>query len=129
MTELSEAEWRERLTPEQYQVLRDKGTEPAFSGVYWDTKEEGLYRCAACGNALFRSEEKYDAGTGWPSFTEPVAFYALREEVDTSYGMRRIEVLCDNCGSHLGHLFEDGPRPTGQRYCMNSVSLDLEPDD
>jgi peptide-methionine (R)-S-oxide reductase len=126
MIELSDSEWRERLTPEQYAVLRGKGTERAFTGAYWDTKDEGLYRCAACGNPLFRSDVKYDSGTGWPSFTEPVAPDAVRYEEDTSYGMRRVEVVCGNCGSHLGHVFEDGPAPAGQRFCMNSISLDLD---
>jgi peptide-methionine (R)-S-oxide reductase len=125
--QLSDEEWRERLTPQQYEVLRRKGTERAFTGAYWDAKDEGLYRCAACENPLFRSTDKYDSGTGWPSFTEPVSPEAVRLEEDRSYGMRRVEVLCGNCGSHLGHLFDDGPAPTGQRYCMNSVSLDLEP--
>ncbi len=125
--QLSDEEWRERLTPQQYEVLRRKGTERAFTGAYWDAKDEGLYRCAACENPLFRSTDKYDSGTGWPSFTEPVSPDAVRLEEDRSYGMRRVEVLCGNCGSHLGHLFDDGPAPTGQRYCMNSISLDLEP--
>lgn len=125
--ELSEEEWRQRLTPEQYGVLRAKGTERAFTGAYWDSKDEGVYRCAACGQALFSSETKYDSGTGWPSFWQPIEPGAVRYEEDRSYGMRRVEALCGRCGSHLGHIFEDGPMPTGQRYCMNSISLELDP--
>jgi peptide-methionine (R)-S-oxide reductase len=126
--ELTDAEWRERLSPEQYAVMRGHGTEPAFTGAYWDSKEEGVYRCAACGQELFASATKYDSGTGWPSFTEPIDPGAVGETVDASYGMRRIEVHCSRCGAHLGHVFDDGPAPTGQRFCMNSVSLRLDPD-
>jgi peptide-methionine (R)-S-oxide reductase len=126
-TQLTDAQWRERLSPDQYAVLRGKGTERAFTGAYWDAKDPGLYRCAACANPLFRSEDKYDSGTGWPSFTRPVEPGAVLLEEDNAYGMRRVEVLCGRCGGHLGHVFDDGPAPTGERYCMNSVSLDLQP--
>lgn len=125
--QLTDEQWRERLTPEQYAVMRDKGTERAFTGAYWDTKEPGVYRCAACRAELFRSDTKYDSGSGWPSFTEPVRPDAVRYETDTAYGMRRTEALCARCDAHLGHVFDDGPAPGGQRYCMNSVSLELQP--
>jgi len=127
--ELTDAEWRARLSPEQYEVMRGKGTERAFTGAYWDAKDDGTYRCAACDQPLFSSATKYDSGTGWPSFTEPIDPGVVALETDTSYGMRRVEVTCGRCGAHLGHVFDDGPRPTGQRYCMNSVSLRLDPEE
>ena len=123
--QLSEEEWRKRLTPEQYHVLREAGTERAFSGQYWNTKEPGIYRCAACGEILFKSDDKFDSHCGWPSFSEIAAQGKVIEHKDTSFGMVRTEVLCANCGSHLGHVFDDGPGPKGLRYCINSASIDF----
>lgn len=124
----SEAEWREELSPEEFHVLRQKGTERAFTGEYNDCKEPGTYLCRACGQALFESDAKYDSGSGWPSFYQPIGEDRVTEERDMSHGMIRTEVMCSRCGSHLGHVFPDGPRPTGLRYCMNSLSLRHEPE-
>jgi peptide-methionine (R)-S-oxide reductase len=122
----SEAEWREELTPEQFRILREKGTERAFTGEYNDNKGSGIYRCAACGEELFNSDAKFDSRSGWPSFYQAVSGENVELESDTTHGMRRTEVMCGRCDSHLGHVFPDGPKPTGQRYCINSASLDFE---
>lgn len=123
---LTEEEWKKKLTPEEYHILREKGTERPFSGKYVDNKKKGKYVCAACGNELFDSDDKFDSGTGWPSFTKTSDKGSVDENEDLAYGMVRTEVLCSKCGGHLGHVFDDGPKPTGKRYCMNSASLKFE---
>lgn len=125
----SNEQWRNELTPEQYRILREKGTEPAFTGEYYKNKENGIYLCVGCGNELFDSETKYDSGSGWPSYWKPVTNDAVEFNKDTSHGMIRTEVVCSKCGGHLGHVFEDGPKPTGLRYCINSASLKFRKSD
>ncbi len=127
--EKTETEWREALTPEQFQILREKGTERAFTGEYWDSKDAGTYVCAGCGTPLFHSDTKFDSGSGWPSFYDVVEGESVGTEEDRSLFTRRTEVLCASCGGHLGHVFPDGPRPTGLRYCINSAALTLEPEE
>jgi peptide-methionine (R)-S-oxide reductase len=124
----SEQEWQQELTPEQFNICRKKGTERAFTGKYYDCKDKGTYLCSCCGKELFSSETKYDSGSGWPSFWEPMESSSIKTEADTSFGMHRVEVMCKECDAHLGHVFEDGPQPTGLRYCINSVSLKLKRD-
>lgn len=125
----SDEDWQQELSPEQYQVLRRAGTEPAFTGKYWDCHDDGVYRCGACGAELFDAATKFESGTGWPSFSEPMVADAVELKSDDSHGMRRTEVVCRRCGGHLGHVFDDGPGANGQRYCINSLSLDLAPRD
>ena len=123
---LTNEEWQEKLSPQQYHILREQGTEPAFTGVYHDSKDEGTYTCAGCGQPLFESISKFDSGCGWPSYFQPINETAIEEEVDIRHGMKRTEVHCSKCDGHLGHVFEDGPAPTGLRYCINSVSINLD---
>ena len=128
MVSKTDEEWKKQLTPEQYEVCRRKGTELLFSGEYYNSKEKGVYRCICCGNELFSSDNKFDSGTGWPSFTQPIKFENVEKKLDLSHGMIRKEVKCNKCGAHLGHVFDDGPAPTGKRYCINSITLSLDKD-
>ena len=123
----SPEEWQQQLSPDEFRIARQKGTERAFTGKYWNSKEQGIFKCVCCGQELFASDTKFESGTGWPSFFQPLSDAAVETEVDVSHGMRRTEVHCSRCDAHLGHLFEDGPNPTGLRYCLNSASLKLEP--
>lgn len=125
--EKTDAEWQQQLTPEQYRITRKKGTEPAFSGQYYPMKDPGMYHCVCCGEPLFSSAAKYESGSGWPSFWKPVAEESMAVARDIAHGMERMEIMCSHCGAHLGHVFEDGPQPTGLRYCVNSASLDFKP--
>ena len=122
----TDREWQRELSPEEYRITRQKGTEPAFTGQYWNTKQQGTYVCRCCGTELFTSDTKYDSGSGWPSFYRPVNAGAIDEQEDSTHGMTRTEIICHNCDAHLGHVFEDGPQPTGLRYCVNSASLQLK---